>query len=129
MIPRFMMMKNKKRTQHIKHLMPSLREKKRFVAFQVECAESCTAGQVHKAVVQSYYHLFGSLGLAEAGLLVFNNAFRQTQKKGIIKVNHKHVDRLRASLCFINNINNRPASMRSLGVSGMLQKTEKNFLI
>ena len=49
-------------------------------------------------------------------------------QKGIIKVNHKHVDELKSALTLIEKINNKKVIVKSLGVSGILNKAEQRYL-
>ena len=46
-------------------------------------------------------------------------------KKGIIKVNHRYVNHLKAALALINS---QDMVFRSIGVSGILNKAETRFL-
>ena len=120
--------KHKKAPHSIKPLMPSLREKKRFLVFQVEAPEGITPDQVSNAVMDSFHNLFGVSGCAEAGLLMLTNKYQQKTQKGMIRVNHRNVDKLRTALCFVRQIGNERATIRSVGLSGILQKAEKKFL-
>lgn len=120
--------KHKKAPHSIKPLMPSMREKKRFLVFQVEALGMFTADQVSNAVMDSFHTLFGVFGSAEAGLLMLTNKYQPKTQRGMIRVNHRNVDKLRASLCFVREIGNQPATIRSVGLSGILQKAEKKFL-
>jgi ribonuclease P/MRP protein subunit POP5 len=51
-----------------------------------------------------------------------------TRQTGIIRVSHRHVNELKASLALIKNIDNNNVIFRSIGVSGILKKT-KRFMI
>ena len=45
-------------------------------------------------------------------------------QKGVIKIKHRHVNPVMASLALIDNMANRKVMVRSLGVSGTLKKSE-----
>lgn len=49
-------------------------------------------------------------------------------KKGIIRVNHKHVEDLKASLIFVKNIDGKEVIVKSVGASGILRKAQQRYL-
>ena len=113
----------------LKPVLPTLREKKRYLVFEVISKGKITSlEQVSGAVHSSIFGLVGDFGAAKAGVMMLANKWNQQTQRGIIKVNHKQVDALKASLVFINSIENRDVIVRSLGVSGILRKAENKFL-
>ncbi|MBS3100919.1 hypothetical protein J4204_02200 [Candidatus Woesearchaeota archaeon] len=113
----------------LKPVLPSLREKKRYVAFEVISREKITdADAVSGAIMDSSLRLLGQLGVAKAGLMVLGNKWDSKLQRGIIKVSHRHVDALKASLVFADKIHSNEAIFRSLGVSGILRKAEQRYM-
>ena len=114
----------------LKPILPSLREKKRYLVFEVISKDKVTGfDEVSNAIMESALGFLGQLGAAKAGILPLANKWNPELQRGIIKVGHKHVDGLRASLAYATKIGNREAIFRSLGVSGILKKAENNYLI
>jgi ribonuclease P/MRP protein subunit POP5 len=114
---------NKKK---IKPLLPSLREKKRYLAFEILSENKITdINSVSDAILGNSQEFLGQLGMSKAGLMMLKDKFNPNMQKGIVRVNHKNVDNLRAALTMINKIDNEDAIVRSLGISGVLNKTEK----
>ena len=109
----------------MKPLLPSLREKKRYVVFEVLTKKNIT-NFPEKEIKQAFLQLFGEFGLGEAGLIFLQNKYKNN--KGIIKVNHKNIDKLKASFCIITKINNQKATVKSVGVSGTLKKAQEKYL-
>lgn len=109
----------------MKPLLPSLREKKRYVVFEVIAKED-TINFPEKEIKQAFLQLFGEVGLGEAGLIFLHNKYKNN--KGIVKVNYKNVDKLKASFCMITKINNQKATIKSVGVSGTLKKAQEKYL-
>jgi len=107
-----------------KTLSSSLREKKRYVVYEVLSECSFLSKDVKDAVVFSFKELFGVEGLAKASL----EFIEYSEGKGIIKVTTKGLDMLRASFCFVRKINKDEVLLRSLGVSGMLKKARIKFI-
>ena len=79
-------------------------------------------------MLSSSTELLGKLEAGKAGIIPFENKWDAKKQKGIIRVGNKHVDALRASLALIKQIGNREVIVRSLGVSGMLNKAESKFM-
>ena len=113
----------------LKPVLPSLREKKRYLVFEVVSNEKIgDINQVSSAIWNASLQFLGQLGTAKAGLMVLSNKWDQKLQRGIIKVSHKHVDAVRAALMFAGKIDNKDAIFRSLGISGILRKAESRFL-
>ena len=113
----------------LKPVLPSLREKKRYVVFEVISKEKIKdAESVSNAVWHCSLQFLGQLGTAKAGIMVLNNKWNPELQRGIIKVSHKHVDAVKAALTFANKVDNTDVIFRSLGVSGILRKAENKYL-
>ena len=108
----------------MKPLLPSLREKKRYLVFEVISEKELTL-MPDKEIEESMLKLHGKIGLGKAGLIFLKNKWNKMLQRGIIKVNYKYVDQLRAALC---SFHNRDAIIRSVGVSGILKKAEEKYL-
>ena len=72
--------------------------------------------------------LVGNLGVAEAGIQILKEKWNPNMQRGLIRVNNKHVDKLKSALTFIEKINNKEAIVKSVGVSGILNKAEEKYL-
>lgn len=107
--------------------MPTLKEKKRYLAFEVVSDKGINdLKAVSDEIMAKALELVGNLGLAKAGIQILK--YNKSLQKGLIRVNHKHVDELKAALTFIKKINNKEAIVKSIGVSGMLNKAEERYL-
>lgn len=113
----------------LKPILPSLREKKRYLVFEVISKEKISdADAVSGAIFRSSLQFSGHSGTAKAGIVALNNKWDAERQRGIIKVSHKHVDDVKASLVFAKKISGKDVIIRSLGVSGILKKAENNYL-
>ena len=113
----------------LKHILPSLREKKRYLAFEIISRERIgELNAVSNAVYSASMQFMGYLEAAKAGVMMLSNKWNQNTQRGIIKVGHRHADAMKASLAFISRIENKEVICRSLGVSGILKKAENNYL-
>ena len=102
----------------MKPLLPSLKEKKRYLIFEVISKDK---NYPEKEIKDSFLKLFGEVGLSEAGLIFLKNKYKNN--RGIIKVNNKNVDRLKASFCIL-----KKPIIKSVGVSGTLKKAQDKYL-
>lgn len=113
-------LRRKMANKKIKPILPSLREKKRYLGFEVISKAKLTNFEAVSAeIVRNTSKLLGDLNMAKAGIYIFPDKFKDN--KGIIKVNNKYLDHLKASLALSK------MQMRSIGVSGMINKIEKKL--
>lgn len=107
----------------IKALLPTLREKKRYLAFEILSKNKIKAhASVSKAIWQGMLSYVGTKGAAQAGLMLLPEKYNERSQRGIARVSNTHVDNLKASLALITEIDAAPAIVRSIGVSGSLKK-------
>ena len=59
--------------------------------------------------------------MSKAGVMILVNK----ENKGIIRVNHKHVDEVKVALALINNYNNDAIKIETVKVSGVINKLVK----
>ncbi|MEK6937004.1 MAG: Rpp14/Pop5 family protein [Nanoarchaeota archaeon] len=101
----------------IKILLPSLRERKRYIEYRV------IGGFVEKEFLYSMIKRFiGELGMGKAGARILNH----NGNKGIIRVNNKHVDEVKMALALINNYNDKEIKVECTKVSGVLRKLKED---
>jgi ribonuclease P/MRP protein subunit POP5 len=113
----------------IKPILPSLREKKRYLVFEVISKQKIQDfNKVRDAIMNSALEFLGQLGMAKAGVIILKDKWNKDKQRGILRVNNKHVDNLKAALTFVEKINGADAIVRSVGVSGILKKAENKYL-
>ena len=105
-----------------KPLLPSLREKKRYLAFEIISEEKLSRYAVFKTLKQKISQVLGVFESANAGIMFLHDKYNPEKQTGILKVNYKYLDKVKASFCFVNKIENKNVIVRSLGASGMLNK-------
>ena len=70
----------------LKPVLPSLREKKRYLVFEViSKGKISNADEVSDAIWRSSLQFIGQLGAAKAGLMVLNNKWSSELQRGISK--------------------------------------------
>lgn len=117
-----------KKSRKLKPILPSLREKKRYLVFEVISKKGINDfAPVSNAIMRASFQFLGQLGVAKAGIIPLPNKWNSELQRGIVKVSHKHVDALRAALIFADKIDDSDVIFRSVGVSGILNKAEKRL--
>ncbi len=107
-----------------KPILPSLKEKKRYLVYNIIVGQNrlFQAEEIKQEFNRKMLQYMGELGYAKAGVIFVNNP---KYNQGIIRVNHKYVDPVKASLTLIENINNEKVVVRCKGVSGTLEGSNR----
>ena len=108
----------------LRPLIPSLREKKRYIAFEVQTDGKIELDHAKKSIELSMKGFLGDLGMARAGILFLKD---WKHNRGIIKVNTKFVDEIKASFALVQDIGHNKAIIRSIAVSGALEKIRSSY--
>ena len=113
----------------LKPLLPTLKEKKRYLAFEIISKSKIKAfSEISKAIWTSTLSYAGTKGAARMGIWVFPEKYNQAKQKGLIRTGHRNMDELKASLTLIKEIEEQPVIVRSIGASGILAKAEKKYM-
>jgi ribonuclease P/MRP protein subunit POP5 len=108
-----------------KPVLSSLREKKRYLAFEIITEnEISDPKQIIESVNRAVIELIGSIEAGKAGILVLNEKYNPVKKRGLLKVNNKYLDKARAALALIRRVNENEVIVRSIGASGMIRIAE-----
>jgi ribonuclease P/MRP protein subunit POP5 len=110
----------------IKTLRPSLREKKRYVAFEILSNKSFSARDITAGIRRALSKALGTIGLAGAGVLFVPPTIKDNM--GIFRVNHNYVDAVRASFALATEVAGDRVVIRTIGVSGILKKVKMRIL-
>ena len=105
----------------IKPLIPSLREKKRYLHYEVTSETTLTAEEVKQAVQEALQQFLGEYGCAQAGIHYIEN----TNKYGVLKTNVKQVNQVKTALALIKTIKNKSVMVKTTKVSGMINKVKR----
>lgn len=115
--------------KRVKTVLPSWREKKRYVAFQVLSNSKIKAvADVSKAIWRSHLALCGEMGAARAGMQFLHSKYNPETQRGLLRVSHDQLHHVRASLALVRNVGDLPVIVRSVGASGVLRKAEGRYL-
>jgi ribonuclease P/MRP protein subunit POP5 len=118
-------------------LPPSLRERKRYLLFEVISKREIDKRELLKEIWDSTYSLYGDVGTSESRIWLIG----YDQKKdadtgadvgvGILRCAHDKVEEVRAALACIHSVNEARVGIRVVGISGTIKgatRLTKSFL-
>ena len=109
-----------------KPLPPALRERNRYMVFEIISENgSFSKRDVSKVIQNTSLQFLGELGVSKMSLWLIE--WNDETKKGILKVNHKSVNEMRASIALIKEINGKKATFHVLGVSGTIKRAREKY--
>lgn len=106
-------------------LLPSLRQKKRYVVFEIISDKKFSSAEVEKEVHQALLAFLGQLGVAKSAPMFLGEQFNKPKQRFLLKINRQYVDEAKAALTLIKKIKNNPVILKSLFVTGIIKKINK----
>ncbi|MBS3151541.1 hypothetical protein J4443_04135 [Candidatus Woesearchaeota archaeon] len=108
----------------MKRLLSSLKEKKRYIAFEIDSEARFAKEEIIKAVDASCRGFMGEYEYGKAGVMVVNDSVNEKMKNGVVRVNSKYVDLAKVSLMMIKEINDNKVIFKNVKTSGVLNKVK-----
>ena len=113
----------------IKPLLPSLRERKRYIVFEVLSDKPLTfAKNISKSIENTLLRVFGEQGYARCGPIFLHNKYDPKKQQGIVRVAHTSVDEFITAMALTETVDTMPVAIRTRGVSGILAKAQSQFM-
>ena len=112
----------------MKPLLPTLREKKRYLVFEVISEKQMPWPAVRKSVDRAILRHIGELGYAKAGVQLLDKRWNTPLSRGMLRTTHTSLDVVRSSLAFVRDIDGTPVVVRSVGASGILKRAVARYL-
>jgi len=97
--------------------------RRRYLALQLDSTESSNSNELMNALWNAMMKLYGECGASQAGLSLIG--YDPQERIAVVRVGHKAVDMVRASLASITNIAGKPAAVHVLRVSGTIKALRK----
>ncbi len=104
--------------------LPTLRDKKRYIAFEVASPQIITKQELTHEILSSTIALFGDSGCAEIAprLISFDGRY------GIVRCAREKMPQVRAALACITNAKVVRVSIQVLGISGTIKGAMEKFI-
>jgi len=110
-----------------KPLSPSLRGRRRYLAFHVISEQKILLEDLVNTIWHAILNFLGEMGTSKADIRIINDAYDEKRQMGIIKCSHDEVERVRAALALIQRIGDVRVIFRILGISGSIKATKMKF--
>lgn len=109
----------------IKGLKPSLREKKRYVVYEIYCVskKNIFSYEIAKKAIEDGLTVYlGIKGMSDVGIVFFSNYF--SNNRGFIRVSTKSVNDVKAGFMFVKEISDIEVIIKPLFVTGLINKAK-----
>lgn len=108
-------------------LKPSLKQRKRYVLFEIQAAKAFSLPEVAEAIEASLLRFLGELGMAKASPMLVKEKWDEKKQRFVLKVNHTYVNELKTAVILNKKIKNTPVLIRSIVASGTLKKISSHL--
>lgn len=104
-----------------KIVIPSLRERERYVKFKVISEGLISYVDLENAIWNIFLDFYGELGVSELSLWIIKNLWNEEEQIGVIKCNNKSVQKVLAGLNFISRLGDARVIFKILKISGTVK--------
>lgn len=104
----------------IKSLLPSLKERKRYLAIKIDPINETIKRNPTEEIIRKIKNILGVFHSAEAGIMYLD--YDQKNNISYIRCSASMLDKVRASLIFIDEIGTSKVILKSIKSSGMVDK-------
>jgi ribonuclease P/MRP protein subunit POP5 len=110
-----------KQENRLKFLLPTLREKDRYIAFQVISEEPIAYSDLEAAVLNTLLDFYGEYGFAELSLWIIKNLYDPGSQIGVVRCNNKSVQKTIAGLGLVSRLGETRITIKISKVSGTIK--------
>ncbi len=111
-----------------KLLPPSMREKERYIVFEVISEGNFSYDELSRSIWFTALTFLGELGVSSCGIKLIRNLWDERSKRGVIRCFHNKIEEVRAALTMIRKIGNANVLIHVLGVTGTIKSARRKFL-
>lgn len=98
--------------------------KRRYLALKIDSVEKISSKEFNKAFWEAVLRLFGEYGASKTGMTLID--YDEEKGFAIIRVALSEVEKVRAAIATITNVQSKQAAIHVLKVSGTLRSLHKN---
>lgn len=109
----------------LKTLIPVLRQKKRFIRFQIISEKKFTFEEFEKDYQKFLLEFMGIIEFGKAGVWILKDKFNPKENQFILRCNNKYEKTICALTCLIYQINNFKVNITPKKISGTLKGVQK----
>lgn len=100
---------------------PTMREKERYIAFEVLSEERIMFSDLESAIWNTAQDFFGELGTAQTSMWIIKNLYDENKQVGVIRCNNISVDKILTSLGLITRLGDLRVIFKILAISGTIK--------
>lgn len=113
--------KQMKQINKLKILSPALRERERYIKFQVISQEPIFYSDLEQGIWQTLLDFYGEYGISKTSMWLVKNLWDERSQIGVIRCNNKSVQQMIAGLGLITRLGNNRIIFKILKVSGTIK--------
>ena len=111
-----------------KILPPTLREKERYIVFEIISESPVLYQDFSKALWFTASSFLGDLGAAESHPRIIKNLYSERMQRGIVRCRHDRTEHVRAALAMIRKIGGKDSVIKVLGITGTIKSAKNKYL-
>jgi len=105
----------------LKILLPTLREKERYIAFKVISEGPITYSDLESAIWNVALDYLGEYGVSKTSLWIIKNLYDEYNQTSVVKCNNKSVQDVVATLGMISRLGDTRVILKILKISGTIK--------
>lgn len=110
-----------KQKERLKISLPTLRERDRYIAFQVISEYEITYADLEAAIWNTLLDFYGDFGVSQMSIWLIKNLYDEEKQIGIIRCNNKSVQKAIAGLGIVSRLGDNRITIKILKVSGTIK--------
>ena len=111
----------------LKPLMPTLRQKKRFILVKIESQKKIEFKELSESLVDEIILYLGAIEFGKAGIWILRDKFNFEKQEFIIRVSIVSKEKLCGVLSLVNKIDNKNVKFNILRISGTIKGLSKKI--
>lgn len=109
----------------LKTLIPTLRQKKRFIKFKIQGEKNFTFEEFEKIYQKYLLEYLGIISYSKAGIWLIKDKFEREKQEFILRCNNKYEKEICAISSLIEKIDEKKVNITALKISGTLKGVQK----
>lgn len=107
--------------ERLKILTSTMREKNRYISFQVISEEPIDYSDLEAAVWNLFLDFFGEVGVSKLSMWLIKNLWDEINQTGVIRCNNESVQKILAGLGVISRLGDTRVIFKIFKVSGTIK--------
>jgi ribonuclease P/MRP protein subunit POP5 len=110
-----------KKENKLKILLPTLREKDRYISFQVISEEPIEYSDLEPAILNTFLDFYGEYGFSKLSFWIIKNLYDLEKQIGVIRCNNKSVQQTVAGLGLVSRLGETRITIKIFKISGTIK--------